>query len=71
MKRRIKVDIQEWNADYPEGTLVKFFPVTGQPEFEVSRTRSVAWLLGHGDAVVLIEGRSGGVALSNIEIVED
>lgn len=31
--------------------------------------RSEAWALGDGSVVVLIEGRSGGVYLSHIEVL--
>jgi hypothetical protein len=31
-----------------------------------TRTRSVAWTLGHGEPVVKVEGRAGGYLLSRI-----
>ncbi|MEE1764370.1 hypothetical protein [Streptomyces sp. SP18BB07] len=30
-------------------------------------TRSVAWNLGHGDPVVMVEGYAGGIALTHID----
>lgn len=35
-----------------------------------TRTRSVAWSLGHGAPVVLVEGHSGGICLTHIDVVE-
>jgi hypothetical protein len=60
-----------WNAAYPVGTAVRYWPiwppVDGLPPVD-TKTRSEAWTLGSGDVVVLIEGKSGGVHLSHIEI---
>ncbi|MFJ3839408.1 hypothetical protein ACIPY6_28430 [Streptomyces sp. NPDC090054] len=33
-------------------------------------TRSVAWPLGHGEPVVLVEGYSGGIVLDHIDVIE-
>lgn len=61
-----------WNAAHPVGTLVRYFPVyppiEGVPPVE-TRTRSEAWVLGDGSVVVLVEGKSGGVLLSHIEVI--
>ena len=35
-------------------------------ERETTKTRSIAWILGHGEPVVSVEGRSGGYILSRI-----
>lgn len=43
-------------------------PIESAPPVE-SRTRSEAWELGHGAAVVLIEGRPGGVDLTHLEVM--
>lgn len=62
---------EQWNAAHPVGTPVRYWPIW--PPIESvpavdTRTRSEAWALGDGTAVVMVEGRSGGVALSHIEI---
>lgn len=63
---------ESWNAAYPVGTLVRYFPVyppiKSVPPVE-TRTRSEAWALGDGSVVVLVEGRTGGVHLSHIEVI--
>lgn len=61
-----------WNAAYPVGTAVRYWPIyppiDGVPP-EVTRTRSEAWALGDGSVVVLVDGRTGGVYLSNVEVL--
>lgn len=51
------------------GTPVRYYPVAGEPEFEDTRTRSVAWDLGNGMPVVKIEGRAGGVHVTHLELL--
>ncbi len=40
------------------------------PEPIDTYTRSEAWSLGHGEVVVKIKGRTGGVCVSLLEIIE-
>lgn len=60
-----------WNAAHPVGTSVRYWPI--YPPHGIApvdtTTRSEAWALGDGSVVVLIEGRSGGVHLSHIEVL--
>ena len=63
---------QSWNDQYPVGTRVRYWPI--YPPIESvppvdTATRSPAWALGDGTTVVSIEGRSGGVALTHIELL--
>lgn len=72
MQRRARgITAAEWNERHRIGTRVRFTPVRGQPKTEDSRTRSEAWDLGGGDAVVSIEGRTGGVALHHLEVLPE
>lgn len=57
---------EDWNAKYPEGSIVHYYPVRGQTRHEVTRTRSAAWTLASGDAVVMVVGRSGCVAIEHL-----
>jgi hypothetical protein len=52
---------------FPVGTKVKYFPIFGEPNYEQTEIRSEAWALGHGELVIKIEGRSGGVSISHLE----
>jgi hypothetical protein len=58
----------QFNARYPVGTLVRYFPVKGQPQFEATKTRSEAWELGGGQAVVALTGFSGGKSIDHLEV---
>jgi hypothetical protein len=60
----------EFNERFPIGTPVRFFPIIDEPAHEVTKTRSEAWTLGHGAVVVKVEGRTGGVILEALEIIE-
>lgn len=59
---------REWNAVHPVGTPVTYEPVL-PPVADVvpvhTRTRSEAWDLC-GTPVVMVEGRTGGVALAHL-----
>lgn len=56
---------EEWNKENPVGTLVRYYPIAGEPDFELTETRSEAWALGHGAVVVKVKGRTGGVLVSH------
>jgi hypothetical protein len=55
---------EEWNAQYPVGTPV--IVVKDHGEMWETKTRSEAWNLGHGQPVVMLEGKSGGYDLSRV-----
>lgn len=62
---------ESWNASYPVGTKVRFWPVYPPIDGihpEDTTTRSEAWALGDGSVVVLVVGRTGGVHLSHVEV---
>ena len=67
------MNAETFNARYPVGTPVIAYPLTrpedGQPEFFerlITRTRSEAWTLGHGDPVVKVDGYTGGICLTHV-----
>jgi hypothetical protein len=67
-----KLSAEEWNEKYPVGTPVRYWPVLPHEGVFApidSTTRTPAWALGHGAVVVSIVGKSGGVALSHIEVL--
>lgn len=57
----------EWNARYPVGTPVTAFPVTRDDEGLTTVTRTPAWTLGHGAAVVSVDGYAGGICLTHVD----
>jgi hypothetical protein len=58
-----------FNKKHPQGTPVLFWPGSQLAEPLKSRTRGEAWALPSGEAVVRVEGRAGGIALSHIEVI--
>lgn len=64
-----KYDLDLWNALNPVGSPCDLILDNGQT-FRTS-TRSEAWNLGHGQAVVMVEGKSGGWMLERVRILEN
>jgi hypothetical protein len=56
-----------WNDKHPVGTPVRFWPGGRIGPGRPSVTRSRAWTLGDGTAVVSVEDYAGGIALSHVE----
>lgn len=72
--RHTKTSAEEWNARFPVGTVVRFWPVLpSRNDFPPvdSVTRSESWALGDGTPVVLIKGKSGGVWLAHIDTLDE
>lgn len=70
----------EFNDRHPIGTPVIAYPgcrpepagrkpCTDCPRLE-TRTRSIAWNLGHGEPVVKVDGYAGGISLEHIDVQE-
>ena len=69
------MNADEFNARYPVGTPVMAYPGARPEKFPnekrlQTRTRSVAWTLGHGEPVVKVDGYTGGIALSRVDVIE-
>ncbi len=63
------MNAKQWNENYPIGTLVKYEPIKGEGYEPPVSTRSEAWELGHGQPIVKIEGRAGGVCLDHLIVI--
>jgi len=63
---------EEFNAEHSVGVRVLYYPIMppidSAPPIETA-TRSEAWTLPGGHHVVLINGKSGGVRLSHVEVL--
>lgn len=69
----------QWNRYHPVGTPVIAYPDV-RPEYAAergfeakrleTRTRSIAWNLGHGTPVVMVERYAGGISLEHIDLIE-
>lgn len=67
----MKITADEFNERHPVGTPVTYHHVI--PEVDgilplITHTRTPAWELGDGTPVVSVQGRSGGMALSHVEL---
>lgn len=49
----------QFNELYPPGTPCRI-RITRRDPWITTKTRSLAWTLGHGDVVVSVEGKTGG-----------
>ncbi|NEB42343.1 hypothetical protein [Streptomyces sp. SID14515] len=73
-KRKGQKQADDFNALHPVGTPVMAYPLTRPGEnasfFEEldTVTRTPAWILGHGEPVVSVEGYAGGICLSHVDV---
>lgn len=70
MAKRKAMTADEFNAKYPIGSPCNYYPIKGGKEYYVTETRSEAWELGHGAAVVAINRVRGGVSIEHLEMLE-
>lgn len=69
MSRVDETNAIAFNLRYPVGQPFRYYPIADEARFIETRTRSQAWTLGHGEVIVLIEGRTGGVLVEHLEEV--
>lgn len=63
-KHRHAMTAAEWNATHEPG--IDVVVVLDNSDMWRTKTRSKAWELGHGQPVVMLEGKSGGYDLSRV-----
>lgn len=63
-------EAEAWNNGHQRGTAVRYWPGERTGPGVVSKTRSPAWALCHGHAVVSVDGYAGGIALTHVEVIE-
>ncbi|EKN5087082.1 hypothetical protein ACOZ7N_004549, partial [Yersinia enterocolitica] len=56
-----------FNQKYPVGSRFNYFSVKGIPDSVEVVTRTEAWALGHGDVVVSVNGRAGGLHIEHMK----
>ena len=64
---------EAFNIKYPVGTPVCYWPVLpARDEYppKETKTRSEAWDVAKGRAIVMVDGIAGGVAISHIELIK-
>jgi hypothetical protein len=65
------MNAETFNCRYSVGTPVIAYPVTRDDEALVTRTRTPAWELGHGDPVVSVDGYAGGICFTHVDVVTE
>ncbi len=68
MSKQKYMPLDQVRNTFPVGAKVAFYPVRGMAKFELSEVRSEAWTLGHGETVVKINGRTGGVVATHLAL---
>lgn len=63
-----KTTAADWNARFPVGTKVRYFPVMGDVDHEDTVTRSDAWETPDKRVVAKIEGRAGFVLAEHLAV---
>lgn len=69
MRQRDETELaKRFGAHMPIGTRCRYYPILpcGEDEFMETEIASEPWLLGHGAAVVKVEGKTGGVLIRHV-----
>jgi len=61
------MNIEEARKKFPEGSVVKYYPVAGDRHHLIATVRSEPWSLGSGNIVLMISGKSGGISVNHLE----
>lgn len=64
--RQPAITIEAAAERFPIGQRVTFFPILPAERGEIAHIRSEPWALGHGEVVIKITGRAGGVAVTHL-----
>lgn len=65
-QRRGEKIVAEFNEKYTPNTPCFYAPIRGEDEWHSTRTRSEAWMLGHGEPVVKVDGATGCVCIEHL-----
>lgn len=64
------MNIEQANNTFPIGTKVKYYPLVSNKEnFTEHEVQSEPWELGHGDIVMKVSDKSGGVCIEHLEAI--
>jgi len=62
---------EQWNKRYQVGMDVAYIPIIGEESYVLTKTKSSAWELAPGQAVVMIEATAYCVSLDNLVTDDD
>jgi len=63
------MNIEETKKKFPIGQKVKYFPVKCIDRFSEHEIRSEPWALGHGDIVIKVTGKTGGLSIDHLVLI--
>lgn len=66
MKRQGAAVVANFNRQFTPNTPCFYQPTRGIDKWYPTRTRSEAWMLGHGEPVVQVDGTSGCVSIEHL-----
>lgn len=66
MKRKGAAVVSNFNQQFTPNTPCFYQPIRGEDKWYPTRTRSEAWMLGHGEPVVKVDGTSGCVCIEHL-----
>lgn len=62
--------IEQITKKMPVGAKVKYFPLLiNKSVFTEHEVRSEPWTLGHGEIVIKVSNKSGGVSIDHLELI--
>jgi 23S rRNA U2552 (ribose-2'-O)-methylase RlmE/FtsJ len=61
------IQLQDIAKLYPIGKKVKYYPIKGRSQFELTEIKSRPWMLGNNQVVVKVGIRPGGVSIDHIK----
>ena len=66
------MSVEDWNRMYPEGTLVRYFPMLGNVhEYEDLLTRGEAFEDSSGTPVIFLQHKTGYVSLEHVTALDN
>lgn len=63
------MSIESVKEKFPVGQKVKYYPIIGSAVFSEHEIKTEPWELGHGDVVIGVTGKSGGVCIDHLELI--
>lgn len=62
-------ELEEVARRFPIDQRIRFYPIAGETSSITSAIRSEPWRLRHGQIVIKIVGRAGGVHVGHLELI--
>lgn len=67
LRKHKMMSLAHAEREFPVGTKVRYFPIAGCKNYTEHTIRSHPWELGHGQVVVLVTFKTGGVSVDHLQ----